>query len=202
MRPVVFLDRDGTLNEEIGYIQDLFMLNLINGAAESVCKLNQANVAAVLVSNQTGAARGFYGEEHIQELNKRLIGLLDARGARLDAIYYCPHLETGKVPAFAVKCDCRKPQAGLVKKAFQENPDLDPQRCYVVGDKASDIELARNCGAKGVLVRTGYGQAVTDGLYQWKVEPDYLACNITDAVNWILKDIEKLSSGGESAKEG
>jgi D-glycero-D-manno-heptose 1,7-bisphosphate phosphatase len=196
MRPVVFLDRDGTLNEEIGYIQDVSMLNLINGAAESVEKLNRANVAAVLVSNQTGAARGYYAEEHILKLNDRLINLLQARGARLDALYYCPHLETGKVPAFSIKCDCRKPQAGLIRRAYQENPDLDPKCAYVVGDKSSDIELARNCGAKGVLVKTGYGQAVTDGRYQWKVEPDYLAHNITDAVDWILKDIARQNAEG------
>lgn len=194
MRPVVFLDRDGTLNEEIGYIHDVSMLNLISGAAESVKKLNQANVAAVLVSNQTGAARGFYGDDHINKLNDRLIDLLEQRGAKLDALYYCPHLETGKVPAFSIKCDCRKPQPGLVQRAFRELPDLDPARSYVVGDKASDVELARNCGAKGILVKTGYGQAVTDGRYQWKVEPDYLAHNISDAVNWILKDLEMQSS--------
>ncbi|MBX9689887.1 MAG: HAD family hydrolase [Candidatus Obscuribacterales bacterium] len=196
MRPVVFLDRDGTLNEEIGYIHDVSMLNLISGAAESVAKLNQANIATVLVSNQTGAARGFYGEEHIGKLNDRLVSLLEARGAHLDAIYYCPHLETGKVPALSIKCDCRKPEPGLVKRAYADIPGLDRSRSYVVGDKASDIELAKNCGAKAILVKTGYGQAVTDGRYQWKVEPDYTANNIIDAVNWILKDLEKQNSAG------
>ena len=194
MRPVVFLDRDGTLNEEIGYIHDVSMLNLINGAADAVQKLNKADIATVLVSNQTGAARGFYGEDHIGKLNARLISLLEDKGAHLDALYYCPHLETGKVPAFSIVCECRKPKPGLVKKAFEENPDLDPARSYVVGDKASDIELARNCGAKGILVKTGYGQAVHDGRYQWKVEPDYLAHNISDAVNWILADLQKNGS--------
>lgn len=194
MRPVVFLDRDGTLNEEIGYIHDVSMLNLINGAAESVKKLNDANIATVLVSNQTGAARGFYKEDHIGKLNERLINLLESKGAKLDALYYCPHLETGKVPELSIACDCRKPKPGLVQRAFQDNPDLDPKRSYVVGDKASDIELAKNCGAKGILVKTGYGQAVTDGRYQWKVDPDYLAHNITDAVNWILKDLNNESN--------
>src|SRR5579883_138359 len=151
MRPVVFLDRDGTLNEEIGYIHDVSMLNLINGAAESVKKLNEANVAAVLVSNQTGAARGFYSEEHIKKLNERLVALLEQKGARLDALYYCPHLESGKVKEFSIACDCRKPEPGLVKRAFAEHQDLDPARSYVVGDKASDVELAKKCGAKAIL---------------------------------------------------
>ena len=199
MRPVVFLDRDGTLNEEIGYIHDVTMLNLINGAAESVKKLNQANIAAVMVSNQTGAARGFYKEEHIKKLNDRLVNLLEEKGAHLDGLYYCPHLESGKVPEFSIACDCRKPEPGLVKKAFKDHPDVDPARSYVVGDKASDVELAKNCGAKGILVKTGYGQAVHDGRYQWKVEPHYLAHNITDAVNWILKDLEAQSSSTQAS---
>jgi D-glycero-D-manno-heptose 1,7-bisphosphate phosphatase len=103
------------------------------------------------------------------------------------------------VPELSIKCDCRKPQPGLINRAFQDHPDLDKQCAYVVGDKASDIELARNCGAKGILVKTGYGQAVTDGRYQWKVEPDYLAHNITDAVNWILNDISKHGSKAAEA---
>lgn len=191
MRPVVFLDRDGTLNEEIGYIHDVTMLNLISGAAESVVKLNSANIAAILVSNQTGAARGFYKEDHIKLLNDRLVQLLESKGAKLDGIYYCPHLETGKVSEFSIKCRCRKPEPGLVEQAFQEHSDLDPKKAYVVGDKASDVALADNCGAKGILVKTGYGQAVMDGRYQYKVEPAYTAHNITDAVDWILKDLAK-----------
>lgn len=193
MRPVVFLDRDGTLNEEIGYIRELSFLTLIAGAAESVKKLNKANIASILVSNQTGAARGYYGEEHIQKLNDRLLELLKEKGAFLDGVYYCPHLETANVKPLAIKCDCRKPAPGMVHQAYKDYPDLDKNKAYVIGDKASDIELAKNCGAKGVLVRTGYGQAVTDGNYQWRVEPSYTAINIVDAVEWILKDVEKAS---------
>lgn len=190
MRPVVFLDRDGTLNEEIGYIRELSFLNLISGAAESVKKLNNANIAAILVSNQTGAARGYYDEAHIQKLNNRLIDLLQTNGAYLDGVYYCPHLEAASVKALAIKCHCRKPEPGMVEQAYKEHPDLDKSRAYVVGDKASDIALAKNCGAKGVLVRTGYGQAVSDGNYQWKVDPDYAAINIVDAITWILNDLD------------
>ncbi|MBY0360004.1 MAG: HAD family hydrolase [Candidatus Obscuribacterales bacterium] len=189
MRPVVFLDRDGTLNEEIGYIRELSFLNLISGAAESVKKLNDANIAAILVSNQTGAARGYYDEAHIGRLNQRLIDLLADKGAHLDGVYYCPHLEKASVAELAIKCRCRKPEPGMVEQAYKEHPDLDKNRAYVIGDKASDVELARNCGAKGILVRTGYGQAVSDGNYQWRVEPDYAAINIVNAIDWILKDL-------------
>lgn len=185
-RPVVFLDRDGTINVELGYIREVERLVLIDGAAKAVRKLNEAGVAAILVTNQTGAARGFYSEEHIRALHERLVDLLRQEGAFLDAIYYCPHLDGAPVAAYALNCHCRKPAPGMVEQAFLEYSDLDRGAAFVVGDKASDIELARNCGAKGVLVRTGYGEAVIKGEYQAFVAPDYEASSIVDGIDWIL----------------
>ena len=190
MKPVVFLDRDGTLNEEVGYIRELEKLALIQGAAAAVAKLNQAGVAAILVTNQTGAARGYYSEDHICQLNKRLQDLLQENGASLDAVYYCPHLEGGDYEPLAIKCTCRKPEPGLVRAAYDQHPQLDRRRAYVVGDKSTDVELARNCGAKGILVRTGYGQSVLNGQYQWKVSPDFEAGDIVEAIDWILADLK------------
>lgn len=189
LTPVVFLDRDGTLNEEIGYIRDVSKLVLIPGAAEAVKRLNRSGVAAVLVTNQTGAARGYYPEQHIRDLNERLMSLLESEGASLDATYYCPHLPEGSVSEFAQECECRKPLAGMVEKAFRDHPNFDPRRSFVVGDKSTDVELAHNCGAKGVLVRTGYGQQVIEGTYQWKVQPDFTADNIVAAIDWILQEL-------------
>lgn len=193
-RPVVFLDRDGTLNEEIGYIRNVEDLVLIAGAGESIRKLNKAGIAAILVTNQTGAARGYYPEEHILALNNRLVGLLAKETAQLDGLYYCPHLEDGSVPEYSKKCQCRKPETGMVERAFAEHPDLDPERSYVVGDKATDVELARNCRARAVLVTTGYGQDVQDGKYQWPVEPDFAAADINQAIDWILSDLKQSGS--------
>ncbi len=192
-RPVVFLDRDGTLNVEAGYIRELENLNLIDGAAEAVKKLNQSGVAAILVTNQTGAARGYYSEDHILALNARLVNLLKDGGAYLDDVFYCPHLEDGQVEKYSFACDCRKPAAGLVEKAYARHPDLDRGRAFVIGDKATDVELATNCGAAGVLVLTGYGQRVQSGEYQWKVVPDHQAENIVDAVDWILGQLASKS---------
>jgi D-glycero-D-manno-heptose 1,7-bisphosphate phosphatase len=188
-RPVVFLDRDGTLNVESGYIRDVENLVLIDGAGEAIKKLNDANIAAILVTNQTGAARGYYSEEHINALHRRLTGLLSACNAHLDAIYYCPHLADGTVEPYAVDCKCRKPEVGMVEQAFAEHQDLDRAQSFVVGDKATDIELARNCKSKGVLVRTGYGEAVLKGEYQWVVRPDYEAHSIVEGIDWILSQI-------------
>ncbi len=188
-KPVVFLDRDGTLNIELGYIRKVDDLQLIDGAGQAVKKLNDRGVAAVLVTNQTGAARGYYPESHIHSLNERLIMLLKEQGAFLDDVYYCPHLEEGEVEEFSFACNCRKPARGMVDQALAEHPEFDAARSFVVGDKATDVELAHNCGAKGVLVRTGYGEAVLKGEYQNPVEADFEAGSIVEAVDWILAQI-------------
>jgi len=190
LKPVVFLDRDGTLNVESGYIRNLSDLNLIEGAGEAIRKLNSAGVAAVLVTNQTGAARGYYSEEHIRDLNARLVKLLKEENAYLDDLYYCPHLAEGTVAPYARECDCRKPAPGLVEQAYKEHPELDRARSFVVGDKATDVELATNCGAKSILVETGYGKQVVAGEYQWKVTPDFQTDSIVQAVEWILASLK------------
>lgn len=187
--PVVFFDRDGTINVEAGYIKRVEDLNLIDGAGEAIARLNRAGVICVLTTNQTGAARGYYPEAHIQALHERLVALLAGCGAHLDAIYYCPHLspeEGGIIAPYNVACDCRKPMPGMIEQAFAEIPDLDRSRAFVIGDKASDVDLARNSKVRGILVETGYGNAVQGGQYQWKVEPDYQAQSIVEACDWIL----------------
>lgn len=193
LRPVVFLDRDGTLNEEVGYIREVSNLNLIAGAAAAVTKLNKAGIAAVLTTNQSGVARGYYPEDHIHKLHDRLASLLQAEGAKLDAVYYCPHLPEGEVEPFNCVCNCRKPEPGMVELALKEHPGYDRTRAYVVGDKSTDVELAHKFGGKGVLVTTGYGQDVLDGKYQWPVKPDYIAADITEAIDWIIQDLGKVS---------
>ncbi len=188
-KPVVFLDRDGTLNQEVGYIHKIDDLVLIDGAGVAVRKLNQSGIAAILVTNQSGAARGFYSEEHVRQLNQRLCNLLANQGAILDAVYYCPHLLEGAVTSLSIECDCRKPNTGMIESCFKDHPELDQSQSYVIGDKISDIELARNCHAKAILVRTGYGSQVETITNP----PDFVAKNIIEAVNWVFSDL-KLST--------
>jgi D-glycero-D-manno-heptose 1,7-bisphosphate phosphatase len=194
-KPVVFFDRDGTLNVEKGYISKLSELSLIPGAAESVAKLNRAGIATVLVTNQSGAARGFYPESHIQDLNRRLGSLLLENGAVLDAMYYCPHLSTSTIKQYALECNCRKPRTGMIDIALIEHPDFDRQRAYVVGDKYSDIELAANCGSKGVLVKSGHGLSEIANSHNWKIQPSFIAFSVTEAVGWILQDLTNWKEG-------
>lgn len=186
----VFFDRDGTLNVEAGYIRDLDNLVLEENAAKSIKKLNELGVLCILVTNQTGPARDYYPESHVLALNKRLTDLLKKENAYLDKIYYCPHYENGIVKEYSFDCDCRKPKTGMIDQALKDFPEIDIKKSYVVGDKATDVELAKNASTKGVLLKTGYGEQVLDGTYQeLNCQPDYIATNILDAVNWIIDDI-------------
>lgn len=173
--PAVFLDRDGTINIDTGYLADPGQLRLIDGAADAIRRLNEAGIKVIVVSNQSGVGRGFFTDADAAKVNERLVELLAAQGARVDGIYYCPHLpEDG--------CRCRKPAAGLVDDAAQEHA-VEIRRSCVVGDKASDIGLAHNLGVKSVLVLTGNGK---EELSKSSPAPDYVAQDLADAAHWIL----------------
>jgi D-glycero-D-manno-heptose 1,7-bisphosphate phosphatase len=188
MRTAVFLDRDGTLNVEKGYIRNTDQVELYTGAAPAVRRLNDADILAILATNQTGAARGYYTIEHVHALNRRVAELLTKQaGARLDAVYYCPHYKDGIVPEFTKNCDCRKPAPGMILQAARDFPDIDLANSFVVGDKATDITFARNAGCRGILVRTGYGEQVLAGEYQeLDVQPEKVCADIAEAVAYIV----------------
>jgi D-glycero-D-manno-heptose 1,7-bisphosphate phosphatase len=193
-RPVVFLDRDGTLNVEKGYINHVNDLVLIEGAARAVAKLNQAGIAAILTTNQSGAARRFYPLSHIDALHARLIALLKEEGAHLDALYVCTHLPEGTEPALAIHCHCRKPSPGMVELAFKEHLDLDRHQAFVVGDKTADLGLANNAGIKSILVETGYGRSLIDAGEDKNFKVDCRAKSIVEAVDWILETTRKANA--------
>ncbi|MGF1538086.1 MAG: D-glycero-alpha-D-manno-heptose-1,7-bisphosphate 7-phosphatase [Elainellaceae cyanobacterium] len=188
-RPAVFLDRDGVLNVEAGYIRQVDQLHLIAGAAGAVRQLNDAGLFCCLVSNQSGPARGYYSVQHVEALHKRLERLLMAEaGARLDALYYCPYLcptEGGTDSEFALWSTWRKPNPGMLVAAAWDH-DLEIGRSVMVGDKATDVDLAHNAGCRGVLVTTGYGDRVLSGDYQHQTQPDHVAVDLATAVDWIL----------------
>lgn len=188
-RPAVFLDRDGTINEEVGYIHDAENLRLIAGAAEAIRRLNEAGLLAILTTNQSGPARGYYPESHIGTLHQRLNDLLLEEGALLDDLYYCPHHPEGVDPRFTKACRCRKPETGMVDEAVAKH-DIDRSRSYVIGDKATDVELGQKAGCKAILLTSGYGERVLAGEYQWQVKPDFVAPNLAAAVDWLLADLE------------
>jgi len=189
MKPAVFLDRDGVLNIEAGYIYRLEDLNLIPGVAKAVRQLNDREVFCCLVSNQSGPARNYYPVSHVEALHQRLCYLLEIEaGAKLNALYYCPHLsqlEGGINPEFTRYTTWRKPNTGMLVAAAWEH-DLDLQNSFMVGDKATDVDMAHNAGCRGILVQTGYGESVLSGAYQHHTQPDFIATDLAVAVEWIL----------------
>lgn len=187
-RPAVFIDRDGTLTDEVGYVNHPSRLRLLPRSAEAVRRLNRAGVAAVVATNQAGVARGYFSEDVLHAVNATLVGLLKEAGAHLDGLYVCLHHPTEGEPPYRAACDCRKPGAGLLLRAAQELA-LDLPASTMVGDKPSDLEVGRRVGARAVLVLTGYGR----GEWEYRRErfvtpPDHVATDLLDAVEWALTE--------------
>lgn len=186
----VFLDRDGVLNVEAGYLRRVEDLHLISGAAEAVRQLNDQRIFCCLVSNQSGPARNYYDIAHVEALHQRLCELLYSQaGAKLDALYFCPYLSPaagGVHPELSRWSTWRKPNTGMLVAAAWKY-DLDLQQSFMVGDKATDVDMAHNGGLKGILVKTGYGVRVVGGVYQHHTRPDYLADDLGEAVAWIAQ---------------
>lgn len=185
MTKAVFFDRDGTINEEAGYIRDLNNMRLIKGAAEAIESVRKEGYLAILITNQSGPARGYYSEEWVKQLNNRVQDLLIEQGTRLDSMYYCPHLPDGTVPEYTKVCDCRKPEIALYLQA-KDTYNIDLNSSFMVGDKATDVEAGHNAGCKSVLLKTGYGEQVLKGEYQTVPDADYIADDIVDACKWII----------------
>jgi len=185
-RRAVFIDRDGTISEEVGYVNHVSRYRVFPFAAAAVRALNEAGRLAVLVTNQAGVARGYFKEELVGEVHGLLAAELERGGARLDAVYYCPHHPSVGEPPYRFDCDCRKPRPGLLLRAAREL-DLDLPRCWMVGDRYSDTELARNAGARSALVLTGYGRGELEHQsHAWPRRPDLVAENLLEAVEEIL----------------
>jgi D-glycero-D-manno-heptose 1,7-bisphosphate phosphatase len=182
----VFLDRDGTLIEEVGYLDRPERVELYPYSGDAIRALNRAGLRIVMVTNQSGVARGFFTEAVVHAVHTHIERRLAEAGAHIDAYYYCPHHPDGKVAEYARACDCRKPARGLVDRAMREL-GIDPRRSFAVGDRWLDVALAREVGAAGVLVRTGYGlteeQRPVGGL-----AADAVVDNLAAAASWILQN--------------
>jgi D-glycero-D-manno-heptose 1,7-bisphosphate phosphatase len=184
----VFLDRDGTVCEEVGYLSDEKELRLIPGAAEAIIKINQAGWKVIIISNQSGIARGYMNSDDVDRVNQKLLKLLKAEGAQVDGIYYCPHHPQGNSP-YNIKCDCRKPEAGLLYKAAREHK-LILDKSIMIGDKYSDVETAIRLNIPGILVRTGFGEGEVQKYEQLcNQTPDYIARDLSDAIEWWFNSI-------------
>jgi D-glycero-D-manno-heptose 1,7-bisphosphate phosphatase len=180
LRPAVFLDRDGTIAEEVGYLNHASRFRMFPFAPAAIRRLNDAGLPVIVVTNQSGVGRGYFPESLVQIVNELMTHQLTEAGAKVDAIYYCPHTS-------AENCQCRKPKTGMLDRAALEHA-LDLRRSFVVGDRFGDMELARNARARSILVRTGYGE----GELAWhpakrSLQPDFVAEDLTWAIDWILR---------------
>jgi D-glycero-D-manno-heptose 1,7-bisphosphate phosphatase len=178
----VFLDRDGTIVEDVGYMNTPEQIKFIPGAIEAIKMLNEADFKVVIISNQAGVARGLVTEDMLQTIDKTLHKWVLNGGAHLDGIYYCPHHPEHGVYPYKQVCECRKPHPGLIKRAHRDL-DIDLSLSYMVGDKATDIQAGKSAGAKTVFVMSGRGKEQKEKL---KVKPDHVADNLLKAVTWIL----------------
>ena len=189
-RRAVFLDRDGTINEEMGYLSDPSKVALLPGAAGAIARLRDAGLLVVVLTNQSGIARGYYTGRELEVVNDALQRMLVERGARIDAFYFCPHH-----PEFGDKADggCRKPKPGMAVRAAEEL-GIDLARSYFVGDKCSDVELGVNAGGKPIMVMTGYGSEEIRLVEARGIRPAAVLDGLPEAADWIIRDLEGCSS--------
>jgi D-glycero-D-manno-heptose 1,7-bisphosphate phosphatase len=179
LRRAVFLDRDGTICEEMGYVNHIDRLRIFPYAADAIRRLNEAQIPVVVITNQSGIARGIFPESLVHQIHKKMIAELASGGAWIDAIYFCPHVK-------ADDCECRKPKPGLLERAAREH-GLDLADSWVIGDRYADVEMAHRSGGRGILVMTGYGRGEFElHRQEWPQQPDAVADNLTEAVRLIV----------------
>jgi D-glycero-D-manno-heptose 1,7-bisphosphate phosphatase len=188
----IFIDRDGTISEEVGYVNHLSRYQVYSWTSQAVRNFNRAGLKTIVVTNQAGVARGYFSEDLVKRVHERLQAEMALAGAYFDAIYYCPHHPSVGDPPYRQKCNCRKPKIGMLQRAADEF-GIDLSRSYVIGDRYGDVELAHNAGACSVFVLSGYGL----GEYQfqrqnWTLQPKWVVENLLEASQVILTAV-----GGE-----
>ncbi len=193
-RPAVFLDRDGTVNEQMGYINHLSRFHLLPGVAAAIRRLNERGIPVIIVTNQSGLARGYFPPALLAQVHEKMVEELAAGGARLDGIYVCPHHPEAKREEYRLDCDCRKPKTGLFATAAVEH-HIDLSASFVVGDRWSDLKAAAACAATGVLVLTGYGRGDLEYIGPGqRLQPAHVAENLPAAVAWILEELNRRTA--------
>lgn len=185
----VFLDRDGTLNEERDFIRTPDELHLIPGAAEAVRKLNAHGLTACVISNQSGVARGFLEEKDLVPIHAKLERDLGRGMGIVDRIYYCPHHPTAGRAPYNIECACRKPKPGMLLQGAADF-GIDLRRSFVVGDSIVDMQAGEAVGARTILVRTGYGEITREALERGEMRVTAVVPSIVEGVDFILSTLD------------
>jgi D-glycero-D-manno-heptose 1,7-bisphosphate phosphatase len=181
----VFIDRDGVLIHELGYISKLKKVKLFKCSVSAIRLLKRSGFKVVVVSNQSGVARGYFPESFVKQTHAYLAEKLKRLGARIDAFYYCPHHREACVAKYKKDCDCRKPKQGMIKKAAKKF-SLDLKKSFTIGDKLTDVKLGHNGGMKGILVLTGFGRWQRGLIKKEGVRPDHVAKDFYSAARWVV----------------
>jgi histidinol-phosphate phosphatase family protein len=185
MRPAVFLDRDGTMVREVGYLGRAEDLHWFPWTVEAIRLLRRAGFLICVTTNQGGIGLGLFSEDFLQQLHRTMDEHLATADAPVDGWFYCPHHPRAVIAEFALDCECRKPNPGMIREAVRQF-DIDLSRSFVVGDKQIDVGLAEQAGTRGVLVRTGHGEeelARCGGTMPGAV---HVAANLLEAAAWIM----------------
>lgn len=187
VKPAVFLDRDGTLIEDVGYLSRIEDVHWFPWAIEAIRLLNRAGFLVCITTNQGGIGLGFYGSELVERVHAGMCADVEAAGGRIDALFFCPHHPLAVTEAFRLDCECRKPKPGMIHQAMGRF-EIDLARSFVVGDKMADVGLAANAGARGILVKTGYGHAQLERHGQHPPGAAFVAETVLEAAGWILAE--------------
>lgn len=190
----VFLDRDGTINRDVGYPNSYHLIEIYSYSFEAVRQLNQLGFKVIVITNQSGIGRGFIKENELLEIHRRMHHDFLSQQARIEAFYYCPHYRFSADPRYRQDCSCRKPLPGLGFRAAHDW-HLDLSRSYMIGDKVEDIEFGLNIGAKPILVLTGYGEKSRTTLQNRGLAPVFIARHLLEAVAWIKRQEQDSLAG-------
>jgi len=188
MKNAVFIDRDGVITKEPPYYAHrIDQLELIPKSAEAIRLLNESGFKVIIVSNQSGVARGYYQEKDIEIYNGAMEKKLEEENAYIDAIYYCPHYSKAIIEKYKIDCECRKPKPGMLKRA-KKDLDLDLKQSFLIGDKMSDIEAGYRAGCKTILVLTGQGNGELKKISEMNIKPNYISKDLYTAIQIIKRN--------------
>jgi D-glycero-D-manno-heptose 1,7-bisphosphate phosphatase len=180
------LDRDGTINEDVGYPRNFDQIKIFSWSFEAIRKIRDAGFLAIIITNQSGIGRGYFTETDLEDIHRKMSKVFEKKKASFDAIYYCPHYSLSSLPQYRKECDCRKPGPGMGLKAAREL-QIDITRSYVIGDKVEDVLFGWNIQATPILVLTGAGKEARKALIELGKAPAFVARNLLEAVNWICQ---------------
>ena len=187
MNKAIFLDRDGTINEEMGYINHLSRFKVFDFVYEAIRILNNEGYKIIVITNQSGLARGYFDKSLLERIHSNLLTDAQKNKARIDKIYYCPHHKNGIIAEYSKECDCRKPKPGLLLKARDEF-NIDMSQSYIIGDRYKDMQFGLKNSLKTIMVMTGYG--LGEYTYQknnWSQMPDFICQDLLEAAEIISK---------------